>query len=883
MPTLIAPTSAFWDDVARVLTGLPQRTGADLSRLRVVVPAYSHAQLLKAALARKLGSAFVPPRIVTLNGWCGLQPPESPAQAASPSARLMALYAELRQYGWLKKLFSARRNTDLLPLAQLLLDLCDELTASLLPGLWQDGEAIEARWQQALQQLTPAARHAISDEAQLVWSVWKTQLDGADPLVQYFAQTMRLARRASESLVWIAAGAPEPFEQTFLQAYGERQDVLHIAPDWRAIDVAYLRAWPELQEELDTPAGEVPYAAPRNVALCEAVSLEQEAQLAAQTIVEWLQAGKTRVAVVAQDRVAARRLRALLERARVFVTDETGWKLSTTRAASAVAAWFDLIANRGDTATLLDLLKSPFVFPESADKQAQLTTIEICLRNANVPGGWEAVGRAVAAHAAAAEMIALLAREASVYAGRKTVAQWAARTEAGLTALGAWQALQADAAGMRVAALLRQLSAESGEQEFSLAEWRAFIALQMESTSFVAPGEDKRVVMLTLSGTQLRSFDAVWMLGCDAAHLPSAAHETLFFANTVRRELGLRTRESEQRRQLRDFVSLLNSNSEVVLSWQAHHDGEPNPVSPWIERLQLTLARSEAPGLPVHGAQIAARCLPGIQSAMPAPVAPQLLPPQLSASGYNSLVACPYQFFATRMLGLSGLEEFSDMPEKRDYGDWLHQILSEFHQTLQERSVPAAQRASLLRDISETVFARETSGNAAALGYAVRWRKAMPAYLDWVERREAVGWRFAFGERKFEKAMHWDGGQVKLHGRIDRVDQSEDGERGLLDYKTRNAAALREKLKQGEDRQLAFYGILSDTSFTHAHYVPLEPMADKIDAVEASNFSRIQQQVEQQLRSNLQALAQGAALPATGIEAVCEYCAVRGLCRKGTW
>jgi len=226
------------------------------------------------------------------------------------------------------------------------------------------------------------------------------------------------------------------------------------------------------------------------------------------------------------------------------------------------------------------------------------------------------------------------------------------------------------------------------------------------------------------------------------------------------------------------------------------------------------------------------------------------------------------------------------MPEKRDYGDWLHRILREFHEAVRDRAVPADQREPLLRDISATLFEREAAANAAALGYYVRWQKAMPAYLAWVERHEADGWHFAFGERKFEKTLQWEGGQIILHGRIDRIDHIDQAgaeDYALLDYKTRNAAALRDKLKQGEDRQLAFYGILSDSPLNHAHYVPLEPMGAKIDAVEARDYPQWRLQVEQQLGANMQALAHGAGLPATGVEAVCEYCAVRGLCRKGAW
>ena len=92
---------------------------------------------------------------------------------------------------------------------------------------------------------------------------------------------------------------------------------------------------------------------------------------------------------------------------------------------------------------------------------------------------------------------------------------------------------------------------------------------------------------------------------------------------------------------------------------------------------------------------------------MPAPAAPALLPRKLSASGYTSLVACPYQFFATRMLGLSGLEELSEQLEKRDYGDWLHQILHLYHVGLRDQGIGLERRAAYLQEISTQIFATE--------------------------------------------------------------------------------------------------------------------------------------------------------------------------------
>lgn len=869
------------------------RDASDLSGLRVLVPTFEHLQLLKQALTRRIGNAFIPPTITTLSAALGLLPPAG-ATAVASSERLMSLYAQLRQHGWLKKLFAARRNTDLLPLAETLLTLSDELTQAMLPSLQATPEDADARWQQALEQLSPVARHLLSDETQLVWTIWKSQLDAGDANVVRFAQMMKLAEHARQPLFWISPVEPDAMEQAFLDAYAQRQDVVAMTLDWNAASVAlvHARAWPEMlvdvaqgDDGVSVDGEDRAALAMPGLALYPAQHLEDEARAGAQTIIDWLLQGKERIAIVAQDRVVARRIRALLERAQIHVADETGWKLSTTRAAAAIAAWLELVASRAETVNLLDFLKSPFVFDDVAEKADLVMAAEIALHRDNVLGGWDAADAALAAMPDAQRMVAALAQQATQFAGRKSLCAWLGVTDAALRALGMRDAMQADAAGAQVMQLLQAIAeeCENIDHDFSFAEWRAFIDLQLEATAFVQANHDRRVVMLPLNGARLRSFDAVLLVGADADHLPSRPVETLFFANTVRRELGLATRESRQRQQLRDVVELLTANDCVVMSWQTHRNGEPNPMSPWLERLELTLAQAGAAPLQRHDIKIAPRTMTATLPFMPAPQAAVLRPAKLSASAYNSLVACPYQFFATRMLGLSGLDELSEMPEKRDYGDWLHRILAQFHQALQQQTVPPDERAALLEEISERIFRDELKKSAAALGYYARWKKTMPAYLAWVEEREAAGWHFVFGEQRFEKLLQWDDGEILLHGRIDRIDENADGARSVLDYKSTNRTVLSERLKQGEDQQLPFYGLLSDAPLEAAAYVPLEATKERIRETEADDYARWQQMLEQRIVGSMRDIDEGAPLPASGPESVCRYCDVRGLCRKGAW
>jgi len=948
--TYLIPASAqFWSQVARQFLAMQKKAGIpsdlfaepepaagrDFSHVRVIVPTFEHAHLLTRALRSEIGDHFIPPKIQTMFAWLGMQPP-LPVSVSANSQRLMSLYAELRQHTWLKTLFGAQRNTDLLPLAQTLLSLADEITQVWLPqavdGKELDPLKMQATWHEALAQLSLPVQKLVSDETQLVWTLWQGQLDQHDKTVQEFQQMMRLADSANMELFWIAPTMPDALENAFLQAYEQRQAVHVMSVDWRgeALPKAMRQAWADLSSTSElNPA----VSMQKNLSsgaqfdwsrlhLCEVSSLEDEAEQAAQRIIDWLQAGKQKIAVIAQDRVISRRLRALLERAQVYVADETGWKLSTTRAAACLAAWFEVVATRADTMALLDFLKSPFLplgsgaidTSEVADGQSKadlVMDIELALRRNNVVGNWEAVLFTLERQPQAREWIAQIARLAHQYgnsagASRRSLKDWTQISIQTLTELGMLNPLQEDLAGTQVVQMLQALSSDCHglDMHFSFSEWRAFINLQMESTPFKQEQFDQRVVMLPLNGARLRTFDAVYLIGGDARHLPSKPQETLFFTNAVRRECGLVTREQRQLQQLRDFSELILSNEEVVLSWQSQINGELNALSPWVEQVRLHLARQQQSPLLMSKRALAEHRLVPVIPQQPRPSGVSLMPTTLSASGLSSLIACPYQFFAGRMLKLSAIDELSDMPEKRDYGDWLHAILKTYHDRLLADQLSLTDdRVGLLHSISDTWFVRVLKQSPAALGYSIRWRKVIPAYVVWANERESDGWQFAFGEVWAEAQLAWDDGAITLRGRVDRIDERhlDNGEieRAVLDYKTKNKTALKARLKNFEDHQLAFYGLLqakiphsddvNDLDMTlldpvdTAYYVALETERDKTGDVEAPDYGKWKSELEAAIRQNMRAIQHGAGLPAQGVESVCAYCDVRGLCRKGAW
>lgn len=885
---LISPHADFWTVVARHLNG-----GQHSLAQQIIVPTFAHAQCLKQALIADAPGVMLAPPIHTLDAWLALQ---APLALPANSQRMMSLFAQLREHGWLSQLFGSTEALDLLPLANTLLILFDELSAALVPACLGTGMSnaapaeLDARWQQAIEQLAAPARQLLSEEAQLVWTLWKAQLDSDDPAYLRQRTLLDLAHQAQTPLLWIHPVPPDAMQQAFLAAYAARQPVRVITLDWRpaAVDALYARAWPELLQPGEADVLDVSHSAPHSappsamaadVTLCPASGLEQEAQHGAQAILHWLQQGKTRIALVAQDRVVARRIRALLERAQVMVADETGWKLSTTRAAAALAAWFDVVASQAEVIALLDFLKSPFVLAHWRNKAQWLIQLEIILRRQNVSAGWNELIHALP-DSFHAQPLLELKKQAQQFAGRKTLLQWSELSQGMLDALDMKAALAQDLAGQQVLALLTDIGAANQDlaASFQLQEWRACVSLEMEATPFVAAHRDHRVVMLPLNGARLRRFEAVLMVGCDAAGLPSQPAELLFFANAVRRELGLATREMRQQQQLRDFTEILLSGAQVLLSWQQFKNGEPNACCPWLERMELVLARANLPLLPRGVPTLGMQRLQQQPCRPPQPSAASLLPARISASGYQKYLACPYAFFARQMLGLSQDNVFSDLPEKRDYGNWLHGILHQYHEQLQQD--PGQNQQALLSAVSAQKFEQELQRGAGALGYYVRWQQTMPLYLEWSAQQQGQ-WEYHAGEQQRERTLNWGPHQqqVVLHGRLDRIDQNSAGEQIIIDYKTASSTDLQARLK-GEDQQLAFYGLL-DPDATQAAYLSLDKK--KMAIISATDFAERKQRLQQHIVHSMQALQAGAVLPANGAASACTYCEMGGLCRKGAW
>ena len=222
------------------------------------------------------------------------------------------------------------------------------------------------------------------------------------------------------------------------------------------------------------------------------------------------------------------------------------------------------------------------------------------------------------------------------------------------------------------------------------------------------------------------------------------------------------------------------------MTWQGRKNGEPNLASPWVERLEVF--HELAYGSSLRGAVgDEAICLSSdslanqdcfvasllAMTASPAPVLPsQLVPTTISASGYNSLMACPYQFYARHALHLNELDEVQQRWKRRITANMCTPSC-----TASTASIRSSERPADAADV-EQALARHQPGRIppgleadyVARAWALRWEDPFPP-TRLAAAREQEGWRWQRGRA----GAHAGTGagrrrSLTLKGRIDRVD-----------------------------------------------------------------------------------------------------------------
>ncbi len=828
------PGAICWQRVTTQLLTLLQGRGVHSSRAVVLLPYAQLMQEAKAAWTSAAGDAHFVPRFETTMNWAtrlgGFEP-------ADGDIRLDA----------------AR----------------DMLTATSLlvrSGLGTQKEALAGRVVEAAWSLTRLAA-AVPPEQRSAWGARLGVLLGSgleSPLLQLEAALGHIA------LAW-AASSGYPSDALFSRQASDQVDMLV------TIDGYQTEAMTEsLKNHFGERAVSLPLHLPGDSltpALHAAQDFEDEAERAAACVMVHLAQGRSPVGLIAQDRELTRRVRAMLGERGIALRDETGWKLSTTRAAATLMGLLRALSWNASTDTVLDWLKNAPAFDAIT-----VTAAEKELRRTGVRD-WRGLGPALLASAAIAARVNDM-RDA--LQRPRALTAWLRDLRAALLAAGQWEALVADLAGQAVLDALRLQ--EGAETEFSdyearmdLSAFTSWVNHALEAASFSPPHPTlAQVVILPLSQLLGRTLRAVVLPGCDEQHLPVSPEPVGQWTPAQRELLGLPSREALAAAERAAWLYALRFPHLDVL-WRTSENGERLMPSGFVQELLLQRDAADFPG-PADPREL--RMLALQVTPRPMPTGEALPVKRLSASAYEDLRRCPYRFFAMRQLRLQEADELDTELSKRDFGNWLHTALKLFHDALKAAPSADLETREALIDLAAAQAARElTLSDSEFLPFSASWPRVRAGYLEWLSAHEAEGAIFEAAEVAKEVPL----GTLTLIGKIDRIDRLPDGSTLVIDYKTEASGVTKDRLKHAqEDTQLAFYaGLLEDDTLAAAYVNLGEKEATR--TYEQPEIVALRDELLDSIVTDMARIALGAPLPAIGEGKACEYCSARGLCRKDFW
>lgn len=921
--------------------------------------------------------AFLP-QVISFTDWLEAAPGAWKfPKKQSDLERWLSVYATLRKHKNLQAWFKAETESGAWGLAQAIVKACDTLSTAVSPKLQKQiyqlieqrhveqinfGESFLLEAQALLDQTVAQAykgmaRKVVDQETKVLLEFWRYTSSLSDPAFRnQFAMAAHLdaiedAKKVNQArpLIWVETADPTPIDQEIigglLNAYAQYAPVIEVKMDWREVGL-----WPESIGIEDGERAKV--LALENVKrsqsqgwqLIAAKRFEDLAWAAAKTIEQHLIDGKTKVALVAQDRLVARRARALLARlgSQLNIRDETGWKLSTTRAAAALNSWLELIRAPKDgpsAKTLLEFLQNPFLdLGKILQRDAQaciglIAELEDILLASKAESGWKtfhlaiegAQANAVRASSAlpSADLLELLQfvreRHHEWQALKVDCGNAYSQLQSNLQATGMAERLERDSAGKQLLEVLNTFDfSKAGHQEVSirLSEWLSLLKTVIEDASYQEVGKEAKASLsiLPLSSTRMREFEVVVLVGCDEQQLPAYSEPPLFFSDALNQLLKTSTKEMQFVQQSRDLSQLLVSYANVDLLWQSKsNSGEPLRPSAWIQRLQNQIQWEAVT------TQLKKRSFEATPMAMAVAHFEEELPMPLSMSpsAYKALRDCPYRYYVRSLLGLRKNKEFDEGFDASLAGQTLHKLLKRFYHALKtqehinsELKNNSDQRRvwmeKSLSEHSEQEFAALIEGDARVMGTLRDWQKQIPSFVDWQLQREQAGWQYFDGEVKvgFDLPFQDADGNIKMiriEGYADRYDVNVDNNQiaSVIDYKNQRFEKVKLRAEHIlDDPQLLIYArAVNEDEESHklaghqvrqAEWVALKADLSKgqekaARSQEVADMPIMMQEFSKQMTEDVEQLWAKKPMQAFAPDGVCQYCEARGICRKGIW
>lgn len=321
-----------------------------------------------------------------------------------------------------------------------------------------------------------------------------------------------------------------------------------------------------------------------------------------------------------------------------------------------------------------------------------------------------------------------------------------------------------------------------------------------------------------------QSFDALWVCGLSSEAWPPAVQPDPLLALDLQRRLGMpdsspaAARERAERR----LRWLETSAAEVVLSAPQFREEETLTISPLIAQVEsIDAAALDLWNGTCREALLLAARASELLDPDPAPALERAaLPLRGGVALLEHQARCPARAFLQFRLGARELAQPATGIDPRTRGRMLHDVLQAFFQTIgtqeQLRDMDPRAQETMLGCLIDAQLRRHLPDDDALLGALARLER---------ERLHQLIAEFLAGERQrepffvvsTEQYLSLDGAPPALRAlglrvRLDRMDESPDGRRLVIDYKTSRRSISGNDLIGPRPRapQLPLYALCAD-------------------------------------------------------------------------
>lgn len=347
-------------------------------------------------------------------------------------------------------------------------------------------------------------------------------------------------------------------------------------------------------------------------------------------------------------------------------------------------------------------------------------------------------------------------------------------------------------------------------------EYAIFLRKHCLRTAMRHPeGYTEGVIMLGAIEAQILDADLVIIAGANEKNFTSGGQEDFWLSDSMKRSLGIPTREHKDRFMMCIFERLANKN-EVLITRSKKVAGEEQIMYGLVDHMGAK-KRGEATSKEknekekirktetgeVRGVEEAEKTERKIKLAAGNPPMDRR-PDVFSVSDVERLKDNPYAFYADKILGLKELDEVDEIKNLR--GNYIHKVLDNYV------------RRKYGDDIYKTaeMTLKELKVDERALGL---WYFGIDEMLKFVKANEAADAQEVlksisekWGERELEINISEENNEetkknevskkVKIRCRADRIDLLKNGEISIIDYKTSQTKIPKKSVQNGDKPQL---------------------------------------------------------------------------------